>query len=241
MATTSFRQALAAMGAARIFDLRLPAAAELTEQRIRFAGRLFRAAGYAGWCLLLDEVELIGRYAPLQRALAYAWLAGWLGLDSGGKSPAPKFPGIVAVYAITDDFVTAVIDHRQDDEKLPERLRLKGREQDALRALAAIRHIEDTVRLHRLPPPGLDELARDCLRLREIYEAAYDWITPELPATERTATRTLRQYIKAWLTQWDLLRLTGADVAIVEQQIASDYREDEEFAAPSPEPDHGAG
>jgi len=236
MTTTSFRQALAAVGAARIFELRLPAAAELTAQRIRFASRLFRAAGYAGWCLLLDEVELIGRYAPLQRALAYAWLATWLGLDGGAK-----FAGIVAVYAITDDFVTAVIDHRQDDEKLPERLRLKGRHQEALRALAAIRHIEDTVRLHRLPPPGLDELARDCLRLREIYEAAYDWITPALPATERTATRTLRQYIKAWLTQWDLNRLTGADVAIVEQQIGSNYQEDEGLTAPSPEPDDGAG
>ncbi len=241
MTMTSFRQALAAVGAARIFELRLPAAAELTAQRIRFASRLFRAAGYAGWCLLLDEVELIGRYAPLQRALAYAWLATWLGLDGSEKSPSGKLPGIVAVYAITDDFVTAVIDHRQDDEKLPERLRLKGRHQDALRALAAIRHIEDTVRLHRLPPPGAEELARDYLSLRKIYEAAYDWVTPALPAPERTATRTLRQYIKAWLTHWDLQRLTGADVAIVEQQIGSDYREDEGLTAPSPAPDDDAG
>jgi hypothetical protein len=108
---------------------------------------------------LLDEVELIGRYAPLQRALAYAWLATWLGLGGetkvpGPKFPRPEFPGIVAVYAITDDFVTAVIDHRQDKEKLPERLRLKGRDQDARRAVAAIRHIEDTVRQRHLPPPG---------------------------------------------------------------------------------------
>jgi hypothetical protein len=236
MTTASFRQALAGVGAARIFDLRLPAAAELAEQRIRFASRLFRAAGYAGWCLLLDEVELIGRYSALQRAMAYARLASWLGLEAGAK-----FPGIVAVYAITDDFVTAVIDHRQDDEKLPERLRLKGREQDAVRALAAIRHIEDTVRLHRLPPPGAEELARGYVSLRKIYEAAYDWVAPALPVPERTATRTLRQYIKAWLTQWDVQRLTGAVVSIVEQQIGSDYREDEGFSTPSAEPDDDAG
>jgi hypothetical protein len=236
MTTASFRQALAAVGAARIFELRLPAAAELTQQRIRFASRLFRAAGYAGWCLLLDEVELIGRYSALQRAMAYARLAGWLGLEGGAK-----YPGIVAVYAITDDFVTAVIDHRQDDEKLPERLRLKGRHQDAVGALAAIRHIEDTVRLHRLPSPGAEELARDYVSLRKIYEAAYDWATPALPAPERTATRTLRQYIKAWLTQWDLQRLTGEDVTIVEQQIGSDYREDEGLAASLDEPDDDAG
>jgi hypothetical protein len=236
MTTAAFRQALAAVGAARIFELRLPPAAELTAQRIRFTSRLFQAAGYAGWCLLLDEVELIGRYSALQRAMAYARLAGWLGLQG-----AAKYPGIVAVYAITDDFVTAVVDHRQDDERLPERLRLKGRHQEALTALAAIRHIEDTVRLHRLPAPGAEELARAYVSLRKIYEAAYDWVTPALPVPERTATRTLRQYIKAWLTQWDLQRLTGVDVAIVEQQMGSDYREDEGLAAPRDEPDDDAG
>jgi len=57
-----------------MFALKPPPAAELTGQLIRFVPLLFRAAGCAGWCLLLDEVELIGRYTPLQRALSYAWL-----------------------------------------------------------------------------------------------------------------------------------------------------------------------
>lgn len=221
MTTTSFRQALATVGAAKMFDLRLPAATDLTLQRIAFASRMFRAAGYAGWCLLLDEVELIGRYTPLQRALAYAWLARWLGLEGGAR-----FPGIVTAYAITDDFVAAVIDARQDEEKLPERLRLKGRRAEADLALAAMRHIADTVRHYRLPPPGLEELTRDCLRLREIYEQAYDWQTPEPPPPERTATRTMRQYIKAWITQWDMQRLIGANVGIVERPLSATYEED---------------
>jgi len=237
MTTTSFRQALASVGAAKMFDLRLPAAGDLTQQRIAFASRMFRAAGYAGWCLLLDEVELIGRYSPLQRALAYTWLAHWLGLEG-----ASRFPGIATAYAITDDFVAAVIDARGDEEKLPERLRLKGRRQDADLAVAAMRHITDTVRRHRLPPPGLEELARDCLRLREIYEQAYDWPTPEPPPPERTATRTMRQYIKAWITQWDLQRLIGANVGIVEQSLTSNYQEDALFGEvlpPSPEDELG--
>ena len=83
-----FRQALAAVGAPRMFDLRLPAAAELAEQRIRFAGRLFRAAGYAGWCLLLDEVELIGRYTPLQRGAGLC-VAGDLA-GAGGRGAVPR-------------------------------------------------------------------------------------------------------------------------------------------------------
>jgi hypothetical protein len=222
MTATAFRQALSAVGAARMFDLRLPAAAVLTDQRIRFAARLFRAAGFAGWCLLLDEVELIGRYTPLQRALAYARLNVWLGLD-----PSHRYPGVATVYAITDDFVAAVIDQRQDDEKLAERLRLKGRAAEAALAVAAIHHIETTVRQCRLRPPGLEELKRSCLRLREIYEAAHDWLTPALPPAERTATRTMRQHIKSWITQWDLQRLTGAGVAIVEETLRANYEENE--------------
>jgi hypothetical protein len=236
MTSASFKQALAAVGAARMFDLRMPAAADLTPQRIDFASRMFRAAGYAGWCLLLDEVELIGRYTPLQRSMAYAWLATWLGLDG-----ASGFRGIAAAYAITDDFVAAVIEARQDEVKLAERLRLKGRRQEAELAVAAMRHIQDTVRRHRLPPPGLEELARDCLRLREIYECAYDWRTPEPPPPERTATRTMRQYIKAWITQWDMQRLIGASVGIVERAVDSNYDEDAGLGEAEAEGSEGQG
>jgi hypothetical protein len=222
MASTVFRQGLASAGSPRMFDVKMPGAAELALQRIRFASHLFHAAGYAGWCLLLDEVELIGRYTPLQRGVAYAWLATWLGLE--GTVP---IPGVAAVYAITDDFVAAVIEHRQDTERLSERLLLKGREQESLMAVAAIRHIEDVVQRHRLPLPGLEELARDCRRLREIYASAYDWPAPELAPGERTATRTMRQYIKAWITQWDMQRLGDGGGAIVEDTVRNNYEEDE--------------
>jgi hypothetical protein len=222
MPSSVFRKPLVEWHASRKFNLRLPSAAELAVQRVRFVSQLFRAAGYAGWCLLFDEVELIGRYSPLQRALAYASLATWLGLDD-----AARFPGIGVVYAITDDFVAAVIEHRQDEDKLPERLRLKGRDVEAMRALTGIRHIRETVQTHRLAVPGTEELARDARRLREIYSAAYDWDAPELPEVERTATRTMRQYIKAWITQWDMLRVVGQAVSVVERPLSSNYEVDE--------------
>ena len=65
--------------------------------------------------------------------------------DLAGLEGAVPFPGVATVYAITDDFVAAVIETRQDTERLSERLLLKGREQEATTAVAAIRHIEDTV------------------------------------------------------------------------------------------------
>jgi bacteriophage exclusion system BrxC/D-like protein len=222
------RQALASVGGARKYDLRLPAAAALIEQRIQFLTALLHAAGYAGWCLLFDEVELIGRYTPLRRALAYAWLANWLGMQG-----ARSWPGIVAVYAITDDFVTAVIDEREDKARLPERLRLKERHHEARLAATAMEHIAQTVRVRRLRAPGVDELARANLRLSELYQAAYGWEPPATDPPERTATRTMRQYIKGWITEWDMRRLTGNVTRTVVDEIAANYDEDESLSIPS--------
>lgn len=220
VSTPAIRQALTAAGAGRMFSLKPVPAAAMTEQLTRFVPLLFRAAGYAGWCILLDELELIGRYTPLQRALSYAWLGAWLGLEG-----APRVPGIVTAYAITDDFATAVINARLDSEKLPERLTLKGRDAEAALALAGIHHIERTVLQHRLLPPTLDDLAVCHDKVLRLYSAAYAWPAPPLPPGERTSSRTMRQYIKGWITQWDLRRLDGTDVLLISGSIASDYTE----------------
>jgi hypothetical protein len=226
----ALRQALRDAGAGRTFDLRAVPTAALMQQQIAFVPRLFRAVGYGGWCLLLDEVELIGRYTPLQRALAYAWLATWLGLEG-----ARPFPGIATAYAITDDFAAAVIEARQDEERLPERLRLKGREQEAGLALAAMAQIERSLAAHRLRLPTEADLAACQEKLRVLYTEAYGWSAPPLPPAERTSTRTMRHHVKAWVTQWDMLRLAGARVAIAAETLAGSYDEDAAFAAPAPE------
>jgi hypothetical protein len=232
----AIRQALIAAGAGRMFSLKPVAAAELTDQLTRFVPLLFRASGYAGWCILLDEIELIGRYTPLQRALSYAWLGAWLGLD--GKR---RFPGIVSAYAITDDFVAAVINARLDSEKLPERLTLKGRAAEAVLALSGIRHIERTVLQHRLLPPTPDDLVACHDKVLRLYSAAYNWPAPPLPPAERTSSRTMRQYIKGWITQWDLLRLFGGvGGALVDDRIATNYTEDVILAEPRPLDDEEA-
>lgn len=228
VSTPAIRQALTAAGAGRMFPLKAVAATEMTEQLTRFVPLLFRAAGYAGWCILLDETELIGRYTPLQRALSYAWLGVWLGLGGGAR----RFPGIVTAYAITDDFASAVINARLDSEKLPERLMLKGRTAEAALALAGIDHIERTVLQDRLMPPTLDDLTACHEKILRFYSTAYAWPAPPLPMGERTSSRTMRQYIKGWITQWDLRRLCGGDVRLVSSSIPSDYTENTTMAEP---------
>ncbi len=223
------RPALTALGAGKRFSAKVPPTAELATQLIRFLPLLFRAAGYAGWCVLLDEVELIGRYTPLQRAQSYAGLTQWLGLDGGGG-----VPGIAGAYAITDDFSVAVIEARDDREKLPARLRLKGRVIDAELALAGMRHIEQTMRQHRLLPPGPVDLARCQDRVGGLYSTAYGWAAPPLAPAERISSRTMRQYIKGWITQWDLLRLEGQSVSLVSETFATDYSENADLGEPPP-------
>ncbi len=223
------RKALSQGGARGMFDLRVASEVQLLLQRQRFLPALFRAAGFAGWCVLLDEIELIGRYGPLQRALAYAELARWLGLDAESR-----VAGLFVAGAITDDFSQAVIQTRQDDEKLPERLRLKGLPRQAEQALTAMRAIEQA---RLLAPPDGDSLLRHAARLQDTYGRAYGWTAPTLAPPVRQANRTLRHHIRGWIAQWDVLRLEGqrAETDIIAQ--AASYEENNELATPPDDED----
>ncbi len=61
------RRWLRAYGEAATYKLEKVAAKELPLHRFRFSARLIRAAGYSGWVLFVDEVELIGRYSFKER------------------------------------------------------------------------------------------------------------------------------------------------------------------------------
>jgi hypothetical protein len=220
----ALRQALAQIGARHRFDLGRTTDSVLTWQRERFAPLLFRAAGFAGWCVLIDEVELIGRYAPVQRARAYVELARWLGLDAASPNP-----GTYVAAAITDDFASQVISARQDDTKLLDRLRSKATPSDANLALAAIRAIEAASSLR---PPTEADLHRHAETLRRGYSLAYGWDAPPAEVGERRANRTMRHHIRGWIAQWDILRLQGRSVVLEHAQLQSNYTESETLSEP---------
>ena len=72
------RRRLKEAGAAATYRLAAIKERDLSRQRFRFVSRLMQAAGHGGWVVLLDEVELIGRYTSLQRAKSYAEIARWV-------------------------------------------------------------------------------------------------------------------------------------------------------------------
>ena len=216
------RRQLKAVGEAKTFTFSPVKVRDLARQRLRFLPRLLRAGGHAGWVVLFDEVELIGRYSLLQRGRSYAELARWLDGDPGDEREP-----LVTVAAITDDFETAVLSGKNDRESLPQRLRDKQTEEYAEMAAlaeAGMRHIERD--LLPLVPPDETELGRAYRTLQKLHGSAYGWEPPDVPGLEQLGATRMRQYVRAWINEWDLVRLDPNYKPISDVvDVPSDYGE----------------
>ena len=174
----------------------------LTLERYEFMSRLMLAAGYAGWVILVDEVELIGRYSLMQRAKSYAELARLMGLLADHT-----VPGLASVFAITSAYQSEVMDEKQDEEKIASKLPATGKPEDLELAKQAgmgmwkIRQVpNDRMILHEA-----NDLQNVHDKTRSIYSAAYRWEPPT--DYETNHTWRIRQHIKRWINSWDLVRL----------------------------------
>jgi P-loop Domain of unknown function (DUF2791) len=211
-------------GAGGLFDVKPVRETDLARQRVRFVPRLFRAAGYAGWCVLLDEVELIARYSPLQRGRSYAELVGWLGSDK-----EERIPGVVTVVAVTDDFPDQMFQQRRDDERIPPLLETRGLLRQAAMARRGIAWLER--RQSRLSAPDEAGLRHSLDKIAALYRDAYDWTPPQIEIGQRLAGKFMRQYVKSWITTWDIMRLYGEAPVISTGMMAIDYTESSEIEA----------
>jgi len=207
------------------------AAVELARQRLRFAARLLSAAGSAGWLVLFDEVELIGRYSLPQRAKSYAELAWWMRGEHGHGVP------IASVFAMTDDFEAEVIRKRNDQDLVPTKLRAKDTpEATGLAAAAEVGMRIIDREMHLLTPPDDVELKQAYDRLRDLHGRAFGWQPPDVAGLERLGATRMRQYVRAWINEWDLVRLYPGfqpDTEMVD--IPSDYDEDPDLERSDPE------
>jgi len=203
LSTPELRRALASVGAAGLYSFSPLPARELARQRLRFLSRLLHAAGHTGWVLLFDEVELIGRYSVLQRGRSYAELARLVDGD-----PDDRTAPLAVALAVTDDFDAAVLEGKGDRVKIPARLRAKQTpEFDELAHLAekGMRHLERDLLL--LEPPDSAELDRAYRVLKDLHGSAYGWTPPDVAGLERLGATRMRQYVRAWINAWDLVRL----------------------------------
>ncbi len=199
------------------------AANELALQRFKFVARLILAAGYSGWVLLIDEVELIGRYSLLQRAKSYAELARWM-----GKLEGSSVAGLTSVLAIIQAFQSIILEGKEDFEKVPNKLRAKGTENELLLASQAergMRIIQNESMLLRAPDKDL--LAQTYEKVKSLHASAYDWDPPAVQSIEQMSSARMRQYVKGWITEWDLKRLdSGYTPKIEVGGLEPNYTED---------------
>ena len=181
-----------------------PKVAELPPQQMRFAVELIKAAGYKGWVVLLDEIELIGQYSRLQRGRSYAEVARWL-----GQSASHSYPGLVTVGAVTVDFAAAVIsaDGKEKDRDYVEPKLAEKHGYLVSSAKTGMRLLERECL--PLNPLTDDDIRGTLETLREIYGDAYEWDAPLLPERARGAghQQLMRYNVRAAINEWDLLRL----------------------------------
>ena len=204
---------------------------DLALQRLRFASQLMLAAGYSGWVLLFDEVELISRYSLLQRARSYAEFARWAGALEGEATP-----GLVAVFAATD-----ILASIGKDDQVPERLLARNSDSDRLlssQAKEGMRKIGDAV---PLTPPDRARIEDVGEKLRQVHAQAYDWSPSPARYDEPVLTTTrMRTCVRSWINRWDLERLCPGYTADIEAEESEPSLGEDPDLELSSEPDEDA-
>jgi hypothetical protein len=226
LGTPRVRTWLRGAGSIKLFDLGHVRAADLAQQRIVLAPLLFQAAGFSGWCLMFDELELIARYSTLQRGKSYAELARWLALD-----PKVAIRGTVAIGAMTSDFKDEVFGRRLDQERIPPLLEARDLNDAARLADVAMSIIERG--MQELMRPDATRLSRSLEDTRWLYQQSYGWKPPTSSIGEQRAGKPIREYVKSWITGWDIERLYGTRDKIDVQPILNDYSENPDLEKPS--------
>ena len=198
------RRRLKEAGAAATYRLAAIKERDLSRQRFRFVSRLMQAAGHGGWVVLLDEVELIGRYTSLQRAKSYAEIARWV----RGDRDDPAAPIVRRAHhrrRLRDPGAGRQERRRAHPQAAAGQGDGRGRAAGRLRPKPGMRIIErEQVQLQ---PPGREELDRTYDQLKRIHGEAYGWEPPDVAGLERLPSNRMRQYVRAWINEWDLRRL----------------------------------
>lgn len=201
---STIKDGLRKIGQLQNYPFRAPKAADLPPQRLRFVNELIRGAGFKGWVVLLDEIELIGSYTLLQRGRSYAELARWQ-----GKARNEPCPGLVAIGTVTDDFALAVISPdgpKRDRDYVGAKMQGSRYKGIAARADTGMRLLEREC-LPLASPTGTD-VRETVEKLREIYSTAYGWNAPALQGDTGGAgfQNRMRYKVRASINEWDLLR-----------------------------------
>jgi hypothetical protein len=232
LAPSDVKAGLRKLRAQQAFDVKAIKATDLIPHRIELAANVIKAVGFSGWLILLDEVELVGRYSRLQRAKSYAELARWFG-NGGSKSPS-----LACIATVTGDFSTKVLDGGADGlgdrERIPDFLRGRSKAGDSELADLAEIGIDaiDNPSSIFLQGPDASLLSATKSRVAEVYAAAFGWTPPQDSPSVMSTTTPMRTYIKTWIYAWDLARLGITQRPSIEfEALTQSYEPDDALQA----------
>jgi hypothetical protein len=179
--------------------------ADLAFPRFRFIAELLAGAGYAGWVLLVDELELVAAFSLRARAQSYATLADLLGYGPDGA-----IPGLFTVVAGTSDLAYLLFEARRDHEKIQQRL--ADRLPELMPAAQAGMDLLRPTSAARMDLVAQDQSAvrQTYAKIRDLYELAYNWMPPDGQPDIGERSIRMRQYVRRWITGWDLTRLDSS-------------------------------
>jgi hypothetical protein len=206
-------------------------ARDLARERFRFVSRLIQAAGYRGWVLLFDEVELVAQYSLLQRGRSYAEIARWV------RALGDPIDAVTSVLAMTTEFASFVLEQKQDADDVPNRLRQRGQSADMETADLAEIGMELIKRPMELETHNDATIERAYTTLKGIHAEAYQWAPKDVQGVSRLATRAMREYVRSWIHSWDLQRLDpDYDPDIIVDDVDQHLTEDKDMEG-EPEPE----
>ena len=192
------------IGQLKNYSFRAPKMRDIPPQRLRFMIELIKAAGYKGWVVLLDEIELVAQYSQLQRGRSYAELSRWM-----GRADDEQYPGLVAVGTVTDGFAREIISpegSKKDSDYVAPKLAARYGNMVS-RAEMGMRPLEEGYT--KLDVPTDEDVRETVEKLRRVYAVAYGWDAPPLSPPPRGAgeQNRMRYRVRTSINEWDLLRL----------------------------------
>ena len=193
-----------------------------------FMSALFRRLGYAGWVILFDEAELIGRLGKKARAKSYGTMQSFL-------RPSAMLEAVFSVFAFSSSFTEEVIDKKHEFENAETIFA-----DDAASLKAAKATLNAIIDAPELASLSKAEILRVLESIQEFHGMAYDWepqIDPETIYNETEgAGYLLRTRIRAAIELLDQLYQYGKAGKIRITELGKEQFEEDD-TPPLPEGD----
>ncbi|MCY0875360.1 MAG: DUF2791 family P-loop domain-containing protein [Firmicutes bacterium] len=187
----------------KILQLTRTSLREEAFEYMRLVDWLIHKAGFGGWLILVDEVELIGKLGRGARSHAYANM---------GRMLSGSLPYALSVWALASHYHGDVLIGRHDREECP--AWLASRQKEAFQVPWAETALEALTESKLLEPLSVEDIQSLLKQIVDLHQTAYQWQAPftanelyaqvrQFAPTQDTRLRTIVRLSLTILDIWD--------------------------------------